>query len=200
MKLNDTKIKSLIAFLLKNKKELISLTDYFEYQDIENGLLKIPDYLLNVELKDKIINIDQIHNYLKDYTVLFQNGCIMLALRLNIKQLGPISAKYMFSIKDFKFSNDCTRIYAVFQEDVISLGNVMQSMALKAAISGSTALQKLIKLSNCDFIFVDGHNIMIDLKKFNTISKISELFELNYIDCTEGCLKLNFYYYGGEKD
>lgn len=200
MKLTDTKLKNLIVFLLKNKKELITLTDYFEPHDIENGILKIPDYLINVGIKDRIVNIEQIRNYLIDYTVLFQNGCIMLNLQLNLKQLGSINAKYMFSIKDFRFSNDYTRIYATFQEDVNSLGNVMQSMALKAALSGTTALQKSVKLTHCDFILIDGHNIMIDLSKFDIIKKISELFELNYIDCTDGCLKFNFYYCEGEQN
>lgn len=200
MKVTDAKLKSLIAFILKNKKDLITLTDYFEYQDIENGILKIPDYFINVGIKDKIVNIEQIHNYLRDYTVLFQSGYIILDLRLNLKQLGPISAKYMISIKDFRFSSDFTRIYATFKEDVSSLGNIMQSMALKAAISGSTALQKAVKLTNCDFIFIDGHNIMIELNKFDIIKKVSELFEINYIDSTDGCLKLNFYYSGGQKD
>nr|WP_315025078.1 hypothetical protein [uncultured Aminipila sp.] len=200
MKLTDAKLKSLIAFILKNKKDLITLTDYFEYQDIENGILKIPDYFINVGIKDKIVNIGQIHNYLKDYTVLFQSGCILLDLRLNLKQLGPISAKYMISIKDFRFSDDFTRIYATFQEDVSSLGNIMQSMALKAAISGGTALQKAVKLTNCNFILIDDHNIMIELSKFDIIKKVSEFFEINYIDSTDGCLKFNFYYSGGEKD
>ncbi|MBE6034280.1 hypothetical protein [Aminipila sp.] len=200
MNLTDAKLKSIISFLLKNKNELITLTDYFEYQDIENGLLKIPDYLINVGIKDKIINIRDIQTYLKDYTVLFQSGCIMLDLRLHLKQLGPVSAKYMFSIKDFRFSEDYTRIYATFQEDVTSLGNLMQSMAFKAAVSGSTALQKAVKLSNCSFISIDEHNIMIDLSKFDMIKKISELFEINYADSTEGCLKFNFYYSGGDKD
>lgn len=200
MKLTDAKLKSLMAFILKNKKDLFTLTDYFEYQDIENGILKIPDYLINVGIKDKIVNIEQIHNYLKDYTILFQGGCIILDLRLNLKQLGPISAKYLISIKDFRFSGDFTRIYATFNEDVSSLGNIVQSMALKAALSGSTALQKAIKLTNCDYILIDDHNIMIELSKFDIIRKVSELFEINYIDCTDGCLKLNFYYLGGQKD
>lgn len=198
LNLNDAKLKSILAFLLKNKKEITTLMDYFEYQDIENGLLKIPDYLINVGIKDKIKNIDKVQNYLRDYTILFQNGCIMLDLRLNLKQLGPISAKYMISIKDLRFSNDCTQIYATFQEDVMSLGNVMQNMALKAAISGGSALQKIIKYINCDFIFIDSHNIMIDLGKFDIVTKISEFIELKYIDSSEGCLKLNFYYYGGK--
>ncbi|MHC1721586.1 MAG: hypothetical protein AB9836_00125 [Aminipila sp.] len=198
--MNDVKLKSLIAYVLKNKKDLITLMDYFEYQDIENGILKIPDYLINVGIKDKIMNIGQTRQYLKDYTVLFQSGCILLDLRLNLKQLGPISAKYMISIKDFRFSDDFTRIYATFQEDVSSLGNIMQSMALKAAISGSSALQKAVKLTNCDFIFIDEHNIMIELSKFDMVKKVSEFFEINYIDSTDGCLKFNFYYSGGEKD
>ncbi|QHI71326.1 hypothetical protein [Aminipila terrae] len=199
MNLTDAKLKNIISFLLKNKKELITLTDYFEYQDIENGMLKIPDYLINVGIKDKIMGLKDVQNYLKDYTVLFQGGCIMLDLKLHIKQLGPVSAKYMFSIKDFRFSEDSTRIYATFQEDVKSLGNIMQSMALKAAISGGTALQKAVKLTNCDFIFIDQHNVMIDLKKFDMIKKISELFEINYVDSSEGCLKFSFYYTGGQK-
>ncbi|QAT42540.1 hypothetical protein [Aminipila luticellarii] len=57
MNLTDAKLKSIISFLLKNKKEVLALTDYFEYQDIENGLLKIPDYLVNVGIKDKIMSI-----------------------------------------------------------------------------------------------------------------------------------------------
>lgn len=199
MKLTDTKLKNLIVFLLKNKKELLTLTDYFETQDIENNILKIPDYLINVGIRDRIISIEQIRNYLIDYTVLFQNGYIMLDLQLNLKQLGSVSAKYIFSIKDFRFSNDYTHIYATFKEDVNSTGNVMQTMALKAALSGSTGLQKAIKLTHCDFIFIDKNNIMIDLSKFDIIKKISKLFELNYIDCTDGCIKFNFYYCEGEK-
>ena len=200
MNLTDAKLKSIISFLLKNKKEVLALTDYFEYQDIENGLLKIPDYLVNVGIKDKIMSIKNVRDYLKDYTLLFQGDCILLDLRLHLKQLGPISAKYVFSVKDFRFSEDYTRIYATFQEEVSSLGNIMQSMALKAAISGSTALQKAIKLINCDFIFIDQNNIMVDLGKFDVIKTASGFFEIQYIDSTEGCLTFNFHYTGGEKN
>ncbi|QAT42539.1 hypothetical protein [Aminipila luticellarii] len=111
---------------------------------------------------------------------MFQGDCILLDLRLHLKQLGPISAKYVFSVKDFRFSEDYTRIYATFQEEVSSLGNIMQSMALKAAISGSTALQKAIKLINCDFIFIDQNNIMVDLGKFDIIKTASGFFEIQY--------------------
>ncbi|QIB69086.1 hypothetical protein Ami103574_07020 [Aminipila butyrica] len=197
--MNDATLKKIIAFGLRNKAEILALADYFEPEDIEDGCLKVPDYLVNVGLKERIMSIQALQEYLKDYTMLFQNGCIMLDLRLNLKQLGPVAAKYLFSIKDLRFSEEGTRIYASFQEDVSSLGNVMQSMALKAAISGGSALQRAIKLTKADFIFVDQHQLMIDLSRIEPVQKAAEFFELLYLDSAEGYLKFKFYYAGGEK-
>lgn len=196
MKLTDAKLKSIIAFLLKNKAELVTLTDYFEYEDIEKGLLLLPDYLVNVGIKDRLLKAGKIDEYLKDYSVVFQNDYIMMDLRLNLKQLGPVAAKYMLSVKDFNFSQGGCRIYGTFKEDVTSLGNVMQSMALKALLTNSTCIQKATQLTGCDFIFVDGHNIMIDLSKFDAVKKISEALEINYTGCNDGQLKFSFYYVG----
>lgn len=196
MKLTDAKLKGIIAFLLKNKAELVTLTDYFEYEDIEKGLLLVPDYLVNVGIKDRLLKAGKIDEYLKDYSVVFQNDYIMMDLRLNLKQLGPVAAKYMLSVKDFNFSNEGCRIYGTFKEDVTSLGNVMQSMALKALLTNSTCIQKATQLTGCDFIFVDGHNIMIDLSKFDAVKKISEALEINYTGCNDGQLKFSFYYIG----
>ncbi|MFV0516262.1 MAG: hypothetical protein ACK5MV_02590 [Aminipila sp.] len=196
MKLTDEKLKTMLAFVFKNKDQILSLADYFDPSDIENGKLNIPDYMVNVGLKDKILNIEQAKAYLKDYTVLFQNDCIMLDLRINIKQLGPIAAKYLISIKDFKFGDGNSKLYATFKEDVTSLGNVMQSMALKALMGNGTCLQKVIQLVNCEFIYVDGHNLMIDLGKIDIINKVSDIFELNYIGSNDGQIKFSFYYCG----
>ncbi|MGN0710804.1 MAG: hypothetical protein ACI4LO_03510 [Anaerovoracaceae bacterium] len=197
MKITDKQVKGIISYILKNKAELVEIADFFDYRDIENGILKIPEKLVNTVVKSKVMKLNQVSTYLKDYRISFENGRILADLRLDARQLGPVSAKYMIEILDMRFSSDSCRIYGTFDEDVRSMGNAMQGLALKAAVSGSTALQRLLKLTGCDFIFVDGRNIMIDLSNIEKVRKAAGFIELSYAGCSEGCLKLKFNYLGG---
>ena len=197
MKVTDKQIKSIIAYVLKNKVELVNLLDYFDYRDIENGILKIPAGIVNTFLKNKVMNVSQVREYVNDYKVGFENDCIFLDARINGKKLGPIAAKYMINIADVRFGVDGCRIYGTFHEDVQSLGNKVQSVALKAAMSGSTALQRVINIVGCNFVYVDGRNIMIDLTGVEAVRKISSAVELNYMGCRDGYMKFNITYLGG---
>lgn len=198
MSITDKKLKSLIAGALKNKEQILALANYFDYRDIENGILNIPDTLINNEVKEKAFKNPKVDEYLHDYYISFQNGCIMLDLRINGKKLGDISAKYLISITDFRFSSDECRIYGSFQEDIKSLGNSMQGLALKAALSGSTGLQRVLKLINCNFAFADGNRLMIDLSNVEKVRSIANVLELNFLDSTHGNLKFKFNYLGGK--
>lgn len=197
MKVTDKQIKSIIAYVLKNKVELVNLLDYFDYRDIENGILKIPAGIVNTFLKNKVMNVSQVREYVNDYKVGFENDCIFLDARINGKKLGPVAAKYMINIADVRFGVDGCRIYGTFHEDVQSLGNKVQSVALKAAMSGSTALQRVINIVGCNFVYVDGRNIMIDLTGVEAVRKISSAVELNYMGCRDGYMKFNITYLGG---
>lgn len=192
MKITDSKLKSIIGFILKNKRDIIFLTDYFDSDDIEKGILSFPEAFFNLGLKDRILQFEKIQPYLQDYYIIFKNDMIMLNLKLHLKQLGPVSVNYMISIKDFKFNSQSRCLYASFKEDATSLGNMVQALALKAALSNGSLISLALKLSDCDFMYVDGHNFMIDLSKFDTATKISESFEAEYINCENGELKLNF--------
>lgn len=197
MKITDKQIKSLIVYVMKNKVELVNLLDYFDYRDIENGMLKIPASLVNTFLKNKVMSVPQIREYVSDYKVGFDNDCIFLDARVNAKKLGPIAAKYMINVADVRFGTDGCRIYGTFHEDVQSLGNTVQNVALKAAMSGSTALQRVIKLVGCNFVYVDGRNIMIDLTGIEAVRKVASMVELNYMGCRDGYIKFNITYLGG---
>ncbi|MBN7772942.1 hypothetical protein [Clostridium aminobutyricum] len=192
MNISDAKLKSWIAFIMRNKTEIGTLLDYFDPRDIENGILTIPESFINSGLKMRIM--DHLQDYVDDYRIAFENNRIYLHLKLHLKQIGPIEAKYLIGITDFRFSDDCRRIYGTFQEEVKSLGNMLQAMALKAACSNSTCLQKALRFTNCDFIFVDGNRIMIDLDRFELAQKVPSNLELNYVECDNGYLKLNFNY------
>jgi len=194
LKISDTKLKSWVAYAMRNKAEIFDLLDYFDPHDIENGILSIPETLINTGLKMRIM--DQLQEYVDDYRIAFQNDHIYLHLKLHLKQLGPIEAKYLIAITDLRFSEESRRLYGTFQEEVKSLGNMIQSVALKAACSNGTCLQKAIRFINSNFIFVDGNRIMIDLDHFELAKKIPSNIELNYISCENGYLKLNFNYRG----
>ncbi|WP_027399747.1 hypothetical protein [Anaerovorax odorimutans] len=182
--------KKLLGFIIRNKLELGELLNNFSAEDIEKGILAIPQDLFNKDLK--MLIMDKATPYLDDYNIIFSNGTVFIDATLNLKQLGEINAKYMLTIEDFTFNNLTHQITFNYQEDVKSLGNMVQSLALKTAALKGPYLKTAIEMSNISFAEVHGNLITLNLDDINFIKKIPSEIELKYVSSLDGILKFSF--------
>lgn len=188
--MTDTGLKKLLVFLLKNKKLLSSLLDHFKPEDIEKGMLAIPDSILNRDIK--MLVMDKASPYLNDYQLSFQQNSIFIDLDVNAKQLGRLKAKYLLTFSEMDFYGDVHQVSFTYQEDVRSEGNFMQSMALKAAGLKGNYLQTAAEMAKLDFLAVSKESLTIDMDALDPAKKIPSSLKITFISCEDGMLKLKF--------
>jgi len=189
--MTDEGLKSLLGFLLRNKDTAFAMLEHFRPEDIEHGILAIPEDLINRDIK--MLILDQAAPYLNDYSVLFLENAILLDLDLHVKALGRLKAKYMFTINRFDFHGDTHRISLSYKEDVRSEGNFLQNMALKAAGMRQSYLQIAAEMIKPDFIEAGEDVIAIYLDKLDFMKKIPPELNVKFISSEGGILKLMFH-------
>lgn len=183
-------LKKLLGFVIRNKIQIGELLNRFQPEDVEKGILSLPQELLNRDLK--MLIMDKSDPYLDDYHILFSNGSIFLDATVIAKQLGKVSAKFMLNIESFTFNKLVRKVTLRYQEDVKSQGNMVQSMALKAAGLKGSYLQTAIEMSHINDIHISDNRITIDLDKIDFIKKVPSELELNYLSSEDGTLKFKF--------
>jgi len=188
--MTDEGLKSLLGFLLRNKDTAFSILERFKPEDVERGIVAIPEDLINRDIK--MLIMDRTAPYLNDYSVLFLENAILLDLDLHAKALGRLKAKFMFTISRFDFHGNTHRISFSYKEDVKSEGNFLQNLALKAAGIKQSYLQTAAEMLKPDFIDVGEDFIAIDLDKLGFIKKIPPELDVRFISSEGGTLKLMF--------
>ncbi|HWQ77221.1 MAG TPA: hypothetical protein VN381_00245, partial [Anaerovoracaceae bacterium] len=190
--MTDEGLKSLLGFLLRNKDTAFTVLENFKPEDIEEGILAIPEKLINEDIK--MLILDKAGPYLNDYGVLFLENAILLDLDINVKPLGRLKAKYMLSVNRFDFCGDTHRISLSYKEDVKSEGNFLQSMALKAVAMNRGYLQAAAEMMKLDFVEAGEDVVAIYLDKLELVKKIPPGLNVRYVSSLDGILKLKFYF------
>lgn len=188
--MTDAGLKNLLGFLLRNKEMAVSLLDNFKPEDIERGILAVPEKLINRDIK--MLIMDQAGDYLNDYELLFLQDAMFLDLDLNVKQLGRIKAKYMLNVTRLDFHDKIHQIGFSYREDIKSEGNFMQNMALKAAGLKGSYLQTAAEMLKLSWLQVGKDSISIDLDALEFAKKIPPALNVGYISSEDGILKLRF--------
>ena len=189
--MTDAGLKNLLGFLLRNKDTMAALLDNFKSEDIERGILAIPENLINRDIK--MLIMDQVGESVNDYELLFLQGAMFLDLDLNVKQLGRIKAKYMLNVARLDFHDKIHQIGFSYREDIKSEGNFMQNMALKAAGLKGSYLQTAAEMMKLNWLQVEKDSIAIDLDVLEFAQKIPPALNVGYISSEDGILKLKFH-------
>lgn len=188
--MTDAGLKNLLGILLRNKDMAVSLLDNFKPEDIERGILAIPEKIVNRDIK--MLIMDKAGDYLNDYEILFLQNSIFVELDGNAKQLGRLKAKYMLTITQFDFHDHTHTVQFSYQEDVKSEGNFVQNMAVKAAGLKGSYLQTAAEMTKLNFIEVGKDSITIDLDALEFAKKIPASLNISYVSSEDGILKLRF--------
>jgi len=188
--MTDAGLKNLLGFLLRNKDTAVSLLENFKPDDIERGLLSIPENMINRDIK--MLIMDKAGDYLNDYEILFLQDSIFVELDVNAKQLGRLKAKYMLTITQFDFKENTHQVRFSYQEDVKSEGNFVQNMAVKAAGLKGSYLQTAADMMKLNFIEVGKDSIAINLDVLDFAKKIPAPLSISYVSSENGILKLRF--------
>lgn len=190
--MTDTGLKKILGLILRNKKNIGIILERFHADEVEKGMISIPQDIFNKDIK--MIIMDKFSEHLNDYYFIFDNGAVFIDLDLNIKQLGRIKAKYMLVIEEFLFNEQYRSIKLSYKEDVKSEGNFIQNMAIKAAGLKGNYLETAVEMSKLDFIHIENDNVTIDFDLIDIIKKIPRSLKLIYTNCENGMLKLKWSY------
>lgn len=187
----DKELKNLLGFLLRNKDTAFSMLENFKPEDIENGLVAIPENAVNRDIK--MLVIDKAAPYLNDYEFLFHQGAILVDLDINVRQLGKLKAEYMLTVTRFDFSGNTHKLSLSYKEDVKSAGNIIQNMALKVAGGMKESyLQLAADMLKLNFIKVGKDSVDIDLDALELAKKIPPELSVKYAGSENGTLKFKF--------
>ncbi len=188
--MTDAGLKKFLAFLLKNKEMLSSLLENLKPEDIERGILAIPESVINRDIK--MLVMDKASPYLNDYQLSFHQNSVFVDLNINAKQLGRIKAVYMLTFSQFDFNENAHRIRFTYKEDVKSEGNFMQNMAVKAVGLKGSYLQAASEMAKLNFLATSKDNITINIDALNIAKKIPSSLKIDFISSEDGILKLRF--------
>lgn len=180
--------KSIAATILRNKNEINNLLQYFLPQDIEKGIIAISEKLINKELKPFII--EKAYEYLSDYSVQFSSDTIFLNCKLDIQQLGPITANYKLKVTAMEFTKETPFLAFSYNEDIKSNGNIVQGMALKAASLKDHFIKTALEIIKTPLATADKTHIYVNLSSLGFIEKLPSHAKLTYISSDNGILKL----------
>lgn len=199
-KMNDKSIKHWLGYALRNKETIMDLLSFFRPEDLENGLLCIPEQLINNRLSPTVLGAAS--PWINTYSLHFSNNMIFADAEINAKQAGPVRAMLMLSIDEFTFRPDRHRIRFQYREDIRSLGNPAQAMMLKMFGGGNGYLSKLTSImgsSKLPGITADGQYLTIDIDHYlhatGSASRAASALEhltLRYVAAGDGYLKLQF--------
>lgn len=189
--MTDAGLKNLLGFLLRNKDTAVSLLENFRPEDVERGILAIPEKIINRDIK--MLIMDKAGPYLNDYELLFNQGAIFVDLDIDAKQLGRLKARYMLNVTEFDFQGSTHKLRFSYREDVRSEGNFVQNMAVKAAGLKGSFLQMAAEMMKADFIQVEKDSISIDLDALKFAEKIPPELNIGYVSSEDGVLKLRFH-------
>jgi len=197
--MNDKTIKHWLGYALRNKETILRLLDNFRPEDLENGLLSIPESLINDQLSPTILGAAS--PWVSRYHLNFSNNMIFADAELNAKQAGPVRAMLMLSVEEFTFRPDRHRISFQYREDIRSTGNPAQAMMLKMFGGGNGFLAKLTSMAGNKLpgITADGRILTIDIDHYlhatGAASRVASALEhltLRYLAAGDGYLKLQF--------
>ena len=198
--MNDKSIKHWLGYALRNKETILDLLSYFRPEDLENGLLVIPETLINDRLKPQVLGAAS--PWISSYHLNFSNNLLFLDADINDKQAGPVRAMLMLSVEEFTFTPDRHRIRLQYREDIRSTGNPAQAMMLKMFGGGNGYLTKLTSMmgnSKLPGITADGQYLTIDIDHYlhatGSMSRAAGALEhltLRYVAAGDGYLKLQF--------
>ncbi|MBQ6949394.1 MAG: hypothetical protein IJN41_06880 [Firmicutes bacterium] len=197
--MNDKTIKHWLGYALRNKETILRLMDNFRPEDLENGLLSIPETLINDQLSPTILGAAS--PWISRYHLNFSNNMIFVDAELNAKQAGPVRAMLMLSVEEFTFRPDRHRISFQYREDIRSTGNPAQAMMLKMFGGGNGFLAKLTSMAGNKLpgITADGRILTIDIDHYlhatGSASRVAGALDhlsLRYVAAGDGYLKLQF--------
>lgn len=154
------------------------------------GELSLPQNLLNRDFKMEIM--DYLGTYIDDYHILFDNGSIFLEVTANINQLGRINGKYKFTLDKFVFNSTGHKLFFTYYEDVKSQGNMVQSMALKAAGMKGSYLKTALELSKSPLLAAvkaTDNTFTVNMDCLEIAKEIPPSLSLSYAGCEDGFLK-----------
>ena len=197
--MNDKTIKHWLGYALRNRETILRLLDNFRPEDLENGLLSIPEALINDQLSPTILGAAS--PWISRYHLNFSNNMIFVDAELNAKQAGPVRAMLMLSVEEFTFRPDRHRISFQYREDIRSTGNPAQAMMLKMFGGGNGFLAKLTSMAGNKLpgITADGRILTIDIDHYlhatGSASRVAGALDhltLRYVAAGDGYLKLQF--------
>ncbi len=188
--MTDAGLKKLLGALLRNKDTAMLLLNGFKPEDIERGIVAIPETMLNRDFK--MLIMDKASPYLNDYGVMFQQNSIYADLDIDAKQLGRLKAKLMLTFSSFDFEDGLHKIVFTYREDVKSEGNFVQSMAVKAAGLKGNYLQTAAEMTKMKFLEVSKDMVTIHLDLLDFAKKIPPSLSIEYVGSEDGILKLKF--------
>ena len=197
--MNDKNIKHWLGYALRNRETILRLLDNFRPEDLENGLLSIPEALINDQLSPTILGAAS--PWISRYHLNFSNNMIFVDAELNAKQAGPVRAMLMLSVEEFTFRPDRHRISFQYREDIRSTGNPAQAMMLKMFGGGNGFLAKLTSMAGNKLpgITADGRILTIDIDHYlhatGSASRVAGALDhlsLRYVAAGDGYLKLQF--------
>lgn len=192
--MNDKSIKHWMGYLLRKKDKIHLLLDYFRPEDLENGLLLIPQEVINRLLLPDILAAAS--PWMTDVQISFSNNMIFLDADINAKQAGPVRAMMMLSVEECTFRPDAHRLRFSYREDVRSLGNPAQSIMLNMFRGNSGFLARLISMNSAKLpgITADGQNLYVNLDRLfpKLCSDPLKHLSLRYIASGDGYLKFHF--------
>ena len=198
--MNDKSIKHWLGYALRNKETIMDLLSFFRPEDLENGLLCIPERLINDRLSPTILGAAS--PWINTYSLNFSNNMIFADAEINAKQAGPVRAMLMLSVDEFTFRPDRHRIRLQYREDIRSTGNPAQAMMLKMFGGGNGYLSKLTSMmgsSKLPGITADGQYLTIDIDHYlhatgsaSRAASVLEHLTLRYVAAGDGYLKLQF--------
>ena len=189
--MTDAGLKKLLGFLLRNKNTFSSLLDNFRPEDVERGIIAVPENLINRDFKMMIM--EKTDPYLNDYTISFNQGSIFIDIDADAKQLGRIKAKLMMTITQFDFQEGIHKIEFRYWEDVKSEGNFVQSMALKAAGLKGSFLQTAAEFAKLDFVEATKDSLILDLDRLEAAKKIPPTLKLEFLSSEDEVFKFKFF-------
>ena len=205
--MDDMAIKKAAAEFLRHKTDILRLLDHLRPEDVERGLLIIPDRLINEELRPFIFSraAPFLTNYLLTCTqtaagISGPSGLIFLDLDLTLRQLGRVQARYMISISELRFASDCKRLVLSYREDLKMLGNPLQTMALKALLGDKTLLMKAAELSGLTpgssrkqpILSANREAAVADLSRLPQLPEWADHLDLTYQNARDGALCFRF--------
>lgn len=188
--MDDFMIKRMVANILRNRKEIFNYLGYFWPEDIEAGILAIPQDLVNTTLKKDLIK--RIGQNIKDYTVSFQDGAAFLDADIEYDFIGAFKVKYCFEVQLLYFEGNKRQAVINYTEQVDSNGSFLRTMALKTITMNATLLQKALEQLKGSGVEVTNNSVIIDFYKMRLMDKVPPTTTINFLDCEDGTLRLSF--------